>query len=268
MPTSPINIFGIAGRRVAHLGNTLRRTIGMVSQIEAGPAKGMRFDAGSETLRFCSGQYEPPVQQAIASVVRRGDVCYDIGANLGFFSLLFSRLAGAHGTVYAFEPVPTNADIITGNARLNNLQNVKVLRIALCQADGEAELLLARHIGGAALKTACIPPDLVGSLRVRTAAVDTLVDHQEIDPPNVVKIDVEGAELDVLHGMKHVIGKWAPNIILEVDDETAERCERKLFLCESYLHHSGYQTKTLTNSYADGKWFVRHLVARSKLHTG
>jgi FkbM family methyltransferase len=233
-----------------------------VAKIESGPGKGLRFDAGPYTQRFASGRYEHPVQEALVSVVRPADVCCDIGANLGFFSVLLSRLAGPAGSIYAFEPVPKNASAIARNARLNRLANIEILPVALSCVDGRGELLLAHHVGGAVLKSAGTPPDLAGSITVETASLDTLVEHQQIKPPNVVKIDVEGAEMEVLQGMQRVLRQWAPTVILELDDETAEACEKKVSSSRSFLQNLGYRTELLPNSYPDGRWFVRHVLAR------
>lgn len=230
--------------------------------VESGPCQGLRIYAGPDTSRFTSGEYEQPVQQAIASLVHSGDVCYDIGANIGFFSLLLGRLVGASGMVYAFEPVPRNASTVERNARLNGMEHVSVLRLALSRDNGTAELLLAHHAGGAVLKSAGTPPDLAGSLMVQTASVDTLVEQQRIKPPNVIKIDVEGAELDALQGMQEVLRKWGPVVILELDDESTAGCEAKVSLCQAFLHNLGYRADPLPNAYPDEKWFVRHLIAR------
>jgi len=249
-------------QRLARLGAACRRAFGLVAKIGSGPGAGLRFDAGQYTQRFASGQYERPVQEALAVAVNRGDVCYDVGANLGFFSILLSRLAGPAGSVYAFEPVPENACTIERNARLNRLDNIKVVQMALSSVDGKEELLLAHHIGGAVLKSAGTPPDLAGSLVVETATLDTLVERRRIKPPNILKIDVEGAEMEVLKGMERVLREWTPTVLLELDDEAAAACEEKVSVCRSFLHDLGYRTELLPNSYPDGRWFVRHFLAR------
>jgi FkbM family methyltransferase len=265
-PLSMAHFIENAKQRLTVLGTAYRRAFGRIAEIASGPAKGLRFDAGPHTQRFASGHYERPVQEALAMQVSRGDVCYDIGANLGFFSVLLGRLAGPSGLVYAFEPVPGNASIIERNARLNQLPSVEVLRVALCGVDGREELLLAHHVGGAVLKSAGTPPDLAGSLMVETASLDTLVERQRIKPPNIVKIDVEGAEMDVLQGMERVLRKWAPILFVELDDETAAACEKKVSMCRSFLHDLGYQSELLPNAYPDGPWFVRHFLAQRGKH--
>jgi FkbM family methyltransferase len=267
MPKPLTELFGAAKRSLVHFGTTSQRIIGAVAQIESGPGKGLRFDAGADTHRFASGQYERPVQEALAKAVRPGSVCYDIGANLGFFSVLLAHLAGPTGSIYAFEPLPANAAMIERNALLNRFRNVRVFKLALSRVDGQEELLVAHHVGGAVLKSAGAPPDLAGSLTVKTAALDTLVDREQVNPPNFVKIDVEGAELDVLYGMRKVLQNWHPTLIMELDDESAIACEKKVSLCQSFLSDLGYRTEFLTNSYPDGGWFVLHFLAVSSAST-
>lgn len=253
---------GGARQRLAQLGDACRRVFGTAAQIESGPAKGLRFDAGRDTQQFAAGNYEQPVQEAIVSLVKRGNVCYDIGANLGFVSVLLGRLVGETGKVYAFEPVPRNASIIERNAKHNRLANIEVSRIALSSTDGTADLLLAQHAGGAVLKSVGVPPpDLAGSMAVETAALDTLVERQRLRAPDFIKLDVEGAEMDVLRGMERVLRKWRPVLVVEIDDALKQNCEDKLAECRTFLHDLGYGTRLIPNAYKDGTWFVRHFIA-------
>lgn len=249
-------------KRIAWIKAAFRRVLSAPAVIASGPAAGLHFDAGADTVRFEKGDYEQPVQQALASLARQGDVCYDIGANLGFFSILLGRLVGPTGIVHAFEPVPANAAVIERNTRLNEFNNVRVMRVALTRSDGEAELLLAQHVGGAVLADAGAPPDPAGRLAVATAAVDSLLARGELAPPRLVKIDVEGAEMDVLLGMERTLREHAPIIVLELDAATLTECESKVSLCRGFLESLGYRTEPLPNSYRDSKWYVRHFLAK------
>jgi FkbM family methyltransferase len=251
-----------SGAFKVQLRNILRRLFAGAGQIASGPAAGLRFDAGADQ-RFRSGEYERPVQDRITGLVRGGDVCYDVGANLGFFSVLLARLAGPTGAVYAFEPVPQNAALIERNARLNQLQTIKVRNVAVSNRDGSSDLLLARHVGGAMLEEAGTPPDLAGRLTVRTATLDKLVEDREIPPPSFVKIDVEGAELSVLRGMQRILRESRPTVLLELDDSTEQGCEQKVTDCQALLLELGYRVEPIPGAYADGRWFVRHFVAQA-----
>ena len=243
------------------IANRLRRLTGGVPRIEAGPAFGLRFDAGPEAASYVQGAVELPVQETVSTSLNAGDIFYDVGANVGFFSVLAGRIVGSTGAVYAFEPVPQNALQVEKNACLNNLNNIEVVRIALSNHCGQSELLLARHSGGAVLKGAGIPPDFTESIAVETISMDAVLEKKKLRSPNLVKIDVEGAELDVLKGMTGVLRKYGPKVIIEVDDEVQSRCLDKLSACRAFLRGLGYQIDILPNSYRDGNWFVRHLVA-------
>jgi len=238
-----------------------RRLTGWIPRIASGPGKGLRFDAGPSVAGFPSGNYEVPVQDAITSLLREGDVFYDIGANIGFFSVLAGRLVGQAGAVYAFEPVPENASTLARTARLNQLGNIEVLELAISHHTGRGELCLACHAGGASLKSASVPPDLSGSIFVDTYSIDDLVQSRRIRPPVMVKIDVEGAEKDVLQGMRKVLHVWRPTVVVEVDDAEKIRCEEKLKACRELLEDLQYRIEVLPDSYKNAKWFVRHLVA-------
>jgi len=243
-------------------GPLAKRLFKLTSRVSSGPAKGLRFDPGPATSGFVSGIYETPVQEAVASLVHQGDVFYDIGANIGFFSVLAGRLVSRDGAVYAFEPVSKNAALVEKNASLNDFKNIKVFQIAVSDQTGKSELLLASYAGGAVLKDAGVPPDFSGSTFVETSTIDDFLKLQDIRPPDVVKIDVEGAELHVLNGMVETLRKWSPKFIIEVDDSSKTKCMEKLSACRAFLANLHYKSEIIANSYNDGNWFVRHLVAR------
>ena len=232
-------------------------------KIAEGPARGLFFDSGLTTSQaFLLGNYERPVQEALFSILSKDAVFYDIGANIGFFSILAAKTVGPGGSVYAFEPLSENASMIEKNANRNKLINIYVERVAVADKTGKREIILTECAGGATLKTAGNPPDPIGSQVVETVALDELAQSGRIKMPDVVKIDVEGAELDVLSGMAAILNKKAPSLIIEFDDVALISCKKKLSAAQELLEGIGYQTKILSNSYNDGSWFVRHLMAQ------
>ncbi len=133
---------------------------------------------------------------------------------------------------------------------------------------GRSELILTKDAGGATLKTAGNPPDRVGSLMVDTIIIDEFIQSNGLRKPDVIKIDVEGAELNALKGMSKVLQEKGPILIVEFDDATAVGCEKKLSACREFLENIGYLTKNLPNSYNNEKWFVLHLVAMHPKYIG
>jgi FkbM family methyltransferase len=255
--------------KVGSVWDSLRSSLGRDdARVESGPGQGLRFYAGRDTSRFGAGEYEQPVQDALASLVKPADVCYDIGANLGFFSLLFARFTGPAGLVYAFEPVPVNVSAIRRNAKLNGFDNLEVMEIALSSNDGRVELLVAKHVGGAVLGSVGVPPpDLKGRRWVTTSSVDSLIERRKVRAPDVIKIDVEGAELDVLRGMERLLSERSPRLIIEVDDADRRVCEEKQAACMAFLEARAFEITPLPLAYPGTKWVVRHFVATKKQAT-
>ena len=233
------------------------------ARMREGVAKGLRFDPGPSNPDYATGENEPFVQRALAACVSRGDVLYDVGANVGFFTVIGAHLVGPSGMVIAFEPVPDNAALIRRNAGLNRFYQIEVDERAVDACSGTAELLVTHYSGGSVLASGDHrAPDVDGSLMVATVSVDDLVFVESRARPDVMKIDVEGAELNVLEGMQRTLIEVRPIVIFEIDDNDAIAFERKQRACDTFLEERGYRLERLEDSYPGSSWVVRHTVAR------
>jgi FkbM family methyltransferase len=235
-----------------------------VRRIAEGEGAGLKIIPMEGDREIALGSYELPVQTALFQNVAEGGVVYDIGANVGFFSLLSSRRVGAEGRVYAFEPLPRNVAAIERSARLNGFTWLEVFAKAAGAASGEAELNLARHIGGAMLASIGSPPDRRGSIPVEVVAVDDLIRERSLRPPSLVKIDVEGAELEVIRGMEATLRAHRPVLICELDDASEAGLEAKIADLSVLLAGLGYGLERLAPGYGDIGWQVAHFVARPR----
>ncbi|NEO36987.1 MAG: FkbM family methyltransferase [Moorea sp. SIOASIH] len=231
-----------------------------------GVGAGLKFHGDGSNPDFARGTYELPLQNALASCLNRDHIFYDIGANIGFFTIIAAKLVGSSGQVYAFEPVPNNADIILRNVELNSFSNVTVFPQAVSDSTGTGELLLAHHSGGATLATAGTPPDLRGEMTVDLVSIDDLVSQKTLKPPTVVKIDVEGAEINVLRGMIQTIKEFQPILIYEVDDGNQESFKLKNKTIEMFIDSLGYKIMPLEPAYPNIPWYVGHAIAFSNLN--
>ncbi|MGL5074391.1 MAG: FkbM family methyltransferase [Waterburya sp.] len=230
--------------------------------IRHGVARGLKFNVGESCPELGLGTYELPIQNIFSQQLHQGAVFYDIGANVGFFSIIAARLVGNTGKVYAFEPGEGNANSIRHNARLNNFNQIEVIEKAVSDTPGEGELLLAKYSGGHALATADAPPDLAGTVTIELVTIDDLIAQNQIQPPNFVKVDIEGAELDALKGMTETIKQYKPIIIYEIDDGDRVAYQRKYQEIESFLQSLGYQVNSVEeDSYATIDWCVGHAIA-------
>ena len=226
-----------------------------------GVAKGIEFNAGKSSPKLALGTDEVPIQNIFAQDLKEGDVFYDIGANVGFFSVIAAKLVGNIGKVYAFEPGGENAASIRYNAGLNKFEQIEVIEKAVSITSGTAQLLLAQYSGGHAFATADVPPDLAGETTVDLVSIDELIIQQQIVPPNFIKVDVEGAELDVLKGMQETIKTYQPTIIYEVDDGDRIAYERKYRELATFFESLDYQVNQAENSYETIDWYVGHAIA-------
>lgn len=196
--------------------------------VPAGPAQGIRFRLRRLPLdhahfgAIVNGRLEIAVQEAMIRHLPPGGVLFDVGANLGFFSLLGARLAGPSGHVYAFEPVPENAEALAEHAALNQIGNVTVIERAVGARSGPARLQLVADRSWSKLAAYGEHPQTERVIEVEAVAIDDLLAGGRLPPPAVVKIDVEGAELEVLEGMGQAIAAHRPAIICELHGTQTE----------------------------------------------
>jgi FkbM family methyltransferase len=170
------------------------------------------------------GLYERPLTRHLRKVLRKGSVFYDIGANVGYFTLLASELVGGEGEVHAFEPVPANSELLARNIEQNNIQNVILNEIAVSNESGTLTLFLpdvAINTGWASI----VPSDRRHKeLRVTAIALDDYVGQAGVRSPDVIKIDIEGAEPKALAGMGALIqSEGAPDIAVEINSYLLHR---------------------------------------------
>ncbi len=199
-----------------------------VLRVPQGYAGGLAFDlrwlpiSHAHLGSIAGGNLESAVQEAMVRHLGRGDVFYDIGANLGFFSLLAGHLSGLDaGRVVAFEAAPDNAEAIRVNAALNQVPNIDVICAAVADRPGWGRLQVVDDQSWSKLVQYGEHPFTERVIEVPCVAIDELVSSGRVPPPTVVKIDVEGAELEVLAGMRETIAAHRPAIICELHDTHA-----------------------------------------------
>jgi len=183
------------------------------------------------------GNLESSVQEAMLRHVPAGGVFYDVGANLGFFALLGAHMTGPDGRVLAFEPAPDNAAAIRHNAEVNGLLNVEVVKKAVAAAAGEGRLQVVDDQSWSKLEEYGAHPGTERVLDVPVIALDEEISAGALPPPDVVKIDVEGAEIAVLEGMARTLAEHRPAIICELHDTHREFVE--------HMRGAGYRVVNL-----------------------
>jgi len=200
----------------------------MKMPILQGKLRGMKWIAGSSNHGCWLGSFEYDKQRAFAARVASSDIVFDIGANAGFYTLLASVLVGPQGRVFAFEPDPRNVRYLKEHLWINRIKNVSVVEAAVADSDGTANF-----DAGPNLSTGHLAAD--GCMAVRTLSLDAMVQGGELPAPDYIKVDVEGAEVQVLRGASQMLCDRHPVIFLATHGKELHRrcCEllRSLEYC-------------------------------------
>ena len=166
------------------------------------------------------GIYEPNVIHALQEHLRAGDTCLDVGSHVGYLTILMAHLVGPHGHVVGFEPVPETFETLRENVRLNNLENVQLE----CTAVGEQEGTLSLFCDSAqelswtpSVAAYSAPHNDLTKISVPVHSLDGYLRTSGLHP-NLVKIDVEGAELAVLRGARKMLREMRPVVLVEIHD--------------------------------------------------
>lgn len=238
-----------------------------IGAISTGACEGLRISRPGTISAVFNGSYEKSVQDLLSEKLCPGDVVYDIGANIGFFSLLAATRVGTDGFVYSFEPIRENAKRIKLNMKLNRISNFQVLELAISDSTGEEQIWKTSYSGGATLiSTGVVPPDAETKIVVETASIDDLVARGQIRQPSMIKLDVEGAEMEALKGMSGTLSKYMPLIVYELDDANETAFSAKIEKTRSFLLSRGYRIRRIEDSYPQQHWNVAHFFAQPSIN--
>jgi len=194
--------------------------------VSAGGLAGLRLKLDLQTEKdYWLGTYETHLQAAVRELVRPGWVIYDVGANIGYVTLLLARTVGAAGRVYAFEALPANVDRLSENIALNNLGGrVTIIPGAVADASRPVRFWVGPSGAmGKAEGSAGRESEGGDSLEVSGISLDDFIYRDGNPPPQVVKMDIEGGEVLALRGMTHLLGTERPLVLLELHGHEAAR---------------------------------------------
>jgi FkbM family methyltransferase len=238
----------------------LRRSVGALRRIRRDSRRSIRVGharvAVPRDMRWtiASGEhYERNVTATLLHVVELLDrpVFYDVGANYGFYTM---KLAPQARWVYAFEPVAETFRILSENVAHNGLRNVSAFKLGLFETESEVPINLYSSSGTNSI-VLTLPPShpakLVGRELIRVVRLEDLVEREGLLSPDVIKLDVEGAELAALRGARRLIASSSPIILLESREEpwVDQAYSRASLLRE--LHGLGYVVAGLSENYDD-----------------
>ncbi len=192
------------------------------TSIRSGPGKGLwlRLNPRYE-MEYLEGDYEAPVERILLSNLRPGTVFYDVGAHIGVFSLIAARNLGAHGSVFVFEPDPSNVRRIREHASRNQLDAIQIIPKAVCSTVGR--LRFQRASFQSSMNRGVIVEDASAAkestIEVESITLDAVAREHVL--PNLIKIDVEGSEAAILHGSEEIFRSAKPLLVCEIHHQQA-----------------------------------------------
>jgi FkbM family methyltransferase len=219
--------------------------------IIAGPLKGYLWSTAS-SYDYILGEYEDPATlKLFLSWLKPGSVFYDVGANVGFHALTANKLINT-GKVYAFEPMPLVRQVFEKHISLNQKliinNNITLLPIAISDSEKEVEFSndVKYRDGNTYIRESYVFSGTGNKITIQCQSIDGLI-NQGYQKPDIIKIDVEGAEYDVLVGAKDTLQQYQPNILLATHDchlpGVQDKCVHFLQELGYHLQHTGKHNK-------------------------
>ena len=168
-------------------------------------------------------------QRALEQLVKPGMTVADIGAQAGFYTLLFSCVVQEGGKVYAFEPFSENIEFLLAHIRMNDLHNVQVVQVALSDRTSLAGFSVDRGRSQNRIANVFRSP-----LVLPTFSLDEVIEVHRLRPPDLIKLDAEGAESLILKGAQRTIKRYRPILFVAMHGEEQRGA------CRTLLEEWGY----------------------------
>jgi FkbM family methyltransferase len=209
------------------------------AEVQGGPAKGIRLELNPRTGEmYFRGEVETATQKALVERLQPGMVFYDLGANVGFFSLLAARLVGAAGRVFSFEPDAEVAARLRRNIGLNEVSTITVVEAGVWSTNANVRFIRSDASSPDRGTGRFVSDENQASgASTRCVALDDFV--QSAPRPNAIKCDVEGAELEALRGARKLLEIHRPWIMCEMHSNANDRVARE------FLGNLGYEIETV-----------------------
>ena len=198
-------------RLLAPIVNRLVPDTPRLVTVRSGPGAGLRLMIEPRSEKYYwTGMHEPHVQDAVVASLSRGGVFWDVGAHIGFMTLLAARAVGDTGKVVSFEPMPATRERLQASVSAEGLTNVTIKPLAISHNGGTRTL----HAADASLMWS-LDPDRggQGGIPVTCSTLDTVLASCPV--PDMIKIDAEGVEVDVLRGGQKLIEQHRPTLLVE-----------------------------------------------------
>jgi FkbM family methyltransferase len=215
----------------------------------------MKLDlADPEQLKvYFYGHYHERYEADLVQRLLTGDdVFWDVGANVGYFTLVAATALKNHGRIVAFEPGRNAYARLTENLALNPYRNIHTFPVAVSNREGEAVLHLTGDIADSSASLYPAAPTQAGREVCRTVALDRFLKSEGLRPPDLIKLDAEGAELAVLQGARELLADSPPLWLMEMEEKNLVAAGASKAAVVDFLTGYGYRAAHLRK----GRWYA------------
>jgi FkbM family methyltransferase len=208
--------------KLSFLGKVIRLPLKLIPKnfrvrILYGPLKGAKWITDSSNHGYWIGSYEPRMKQLLIKNLKDGNVFFDLGGHVGYYTLLASRLVGKTGRVITFEPLPRNLALLKEHLKMNHIGNVTLFEGAVAHFEGMFKLQDSSPVGARLSDK--------GKVDVKVFSLRRLWDEKQIPLPDVIKMDIEGAELELIQSISTYLSSFPISIFLSTHGkETHQKC--------------------------------------------
>lgn len=174
----------------------------------------INFDNHFAYFSYFLGEYEAAITNVCKKIIKKGNVCLDVGANAGWFTTLFQTLVGNIGQVHSFEPVPPTFEVLSQNVEINkNSEIVRLNNLALGDTRRQVKLHIPKNKADGHASISNFGNSETEIFSAEMITLDSYLEQKKIDQVDFVKADIEGAELSMLEGATRLFNQDKPPIM-------------------------------------------------------
>jgi len=209
-------------------------------------------DLEQRKIFFFGHYHERYEAKIIESLLDKDEVFWDVGANIGYFTLVAAAVLKNRGQIVSFEPGRTAFARLQDNIALNPFHNIIIYKLAVTDKSGEAVLYLSGEVADSGANLYRPGSEQASQEKCTTVSLDQFRGEQGLRSPDFLKMDVEGAELAALRGAEHILAHSRPLLLLEMEEKTLKAAGADKAALANLLQGHGYQAAFLRK----GRWYA------------
>lgn len=209
-------------------------------------------DIEQRKIYFFGHYHERYEAKIIDSLLEQGEVFWDIGANIGYFTLAAASVLKNRGQIVSFEPARVAYERLKDNISLNYFNNILIYKLAVTDKSGEGVLYLSGDVADSGANLFHPGKDQTLQEICETVSLDRFSQEQGLQAPDFIKMDVEGAELAALKGAENILANSRPLLLIEMEEKTLKAAGTDKSAIARLLGSYGYQAAFLRK----GRWYA------------